>query len=103
MQKTSSTGRATVWPWRTLCIGAAMLLVTATSVSGSDAASEFSLEPPLAAAQPAQGDQQLSSMSLEDLMNIEVTSVSKTRQRISEAPAAVTVISPDDIARSGLN
>jgi iron complex outermembrane receptor protein len=44
----------------------------------------------------------LANLSLEDLMNLEVTSVSKTRQRIAEAPAAVTVITQEDIVHSGL-
>jgi iron complex outermembrane recepter protein len=39
--------------------------------------------------------------SLEDLMNIEVTSVSKKEQKTSQAAAAVFVISRDDIRRSG--
>src|ERR1041384_5390251 len=45
----------------------------------------------------------LTSMSLEDLMNIQVTSVSKTAQSVSEAPAAITVITQEDIRRSGLD
>ena len=45
----------------------------------------------------------LSKLNLEDLMNIEVTSVSKQKQRASEAPAAVTVITQDDIRRSHLD
>ena len=45
----------------------------------------------------------LTSLSLEDLMKIEITSVSKQRQVVAEAPAAVTAISQDDIRRSGLN
>jgi iron complex outermembrane receptor protein len=44
----------------------------------------------------------LTSLSLEDLMKIEITSVSKQRQVVAEAPAAVTAISQDDIRRSGL-
>src|SRR5581483_2536344 len=43
----------------------------------------------------------LTSTSLEDLMNLKVTSVSKKEQKISQAPAAVFVISSDDIRRSG--
>jgi iron complex outermembrane receptor protein len=50
--------------------------------------------------QPA-GD--FADLSLEDLMNVEVTSVSKKPQSIAGAPAAVTVISQDDIARSGFS
>ena len=43
----------------------------------------------------------LTQKSLEDLMNIEVTSVSKREQKISQAAAAVFVISREDIGHSG--
>lgn len=43
----------------------------------------------------------LSRMSLEELMNVEVTSVSKRSEKLSEAPAAITVITSEDIRRSG--
>jgi iron complex outermembrane recepter protein len=43
----------------------------------------------------------LTQKSLEDLMNIEVTSVSKKEQTTSQAAAAVFVISREDIRRSG--
>ena len=43
----------------------------------------------------------LTQKSLEDLMNIQVTSVSKKEQRTSQAAAAVFVISREDIRRSG--
>jgi iron complex outermembrane recepter protein len=52
------------------------------------------------AAQPSSPD--LTQSSLEDLLNIEVTSVSKKEQRLSAAAAAVYVITRDDIRRSGL-
>jgi iron complex outermembrane receptor protein len=42
------------------------------------------------------------SMPLEDLMNIEITSVSKKSQRLSDAAAAVFVITQEDIRRSGV-
>jgi iron complex outermembrane recepter protein len=41
-------------------------------------------------------------MSLEQLSNLRVTSVAKTPQALSEAPAAVYVITHDDIVRSGV-
>ncbi len=44
----------------------------------------------------------LTELSLEDLMNIEVTSVSKKSQRLADAPAAVFVITQEDIRRSGV-
>jgi len=40
-------------------------------------------------------------MTLEELMNIEITSVSRRPQRLSEAAAAVFVITQEDIRRSG--
>lgn len=40
-------------------------------------------------------------MSLEDLVNIEITSVSRSPERILDAPAAITVITNEDIRRSG--
>ena len=43
----------------------------------------------------------LAQTSLEDLMNIEVTSVSKKEQKLSQVGAAVFVITQEDIRRSG--
>ena len=54
-----------------------------------------------AAAQGKAGD--LAGDSLEDLMNIKVTSVSKNEQTLSRTAAAVFVITQDDIRRSGAN
>ncbi|UCF90632.1 MAG: TonB-dependent receptor plug domain-containing protein [Desulfobacterales bacterium] len=44
----------------------------------------------------------LTELSLEDLMDIEVTSVSKKTQKLSDAAAAVFVITQEDIRRSGV-
>jgi iron complex outermembrane receptor protein len=52
---------------------------------------------------PPLKSEDLLNLSLEDLMNVEITSVSKQKQKVSQAPAAVAVISQDDIRRSGLN
>ncbi len=49
----------------------------------------------------AQVIQDLSGLSLEDLMNIEITSVARRPQPLSEAAAAAYVITGDDIRRSG--
>ena len=43
----------------------------------------------------------LYQISLESLMNMEVTSVSKRQQKLSQAAAAIFVINQDDIRRSG--
>jgi iron complex outermembrane receptor protein len=45
--------------------------------------------------------QSLKQMSLDDLMNVEITSVSKKEEKLSEAPAAVYVLTQEDIHRSG--
>ena len=49
--------------------------------------------------QNSSGD--LASLSLEQLGNVEVTSVSKAPQEVMQTPAAVFVISQEDIRRSG--
>ena len=43
----------------------------------------------------------LSGLSIEELANIDISSVSKTDQPLSEAPAAIYVITHEDIIRSG--
>ena len=48
-------------------------------------------------------DADLSQVSLEDLMNIQVTSVSKKEQKLSRTGAAIFVITQEDIRRSGAN
>lgn len=49
--------------------------------------------------QPAPGE--LTELSLEQLMNIDVTSVSKKEERLFDAPAAIYVLTNEDIRRSG--
>ena len=48
---------------------------------------------------PIAGD--LKRLSIEDLMNLDVTSVAKEPQRLLQAAAAIQVITADDIRRSG--
>jgi outer membrane receptor protein involved in Fe transport len=43
----------------------------------------------------------LTSMDIEDLMNIKVTSVSRTEEKLSRTASAVFVIGPEDIRDSG--
>src|SRR3954463_7981715 len=45
---------------------------------------------------------QLSRMSLEELARVEVTSVSKSAQSLSSAPASIYVITHEEIRRSGV-
>jgi iron complex outermembrane recepter protein len=50
---------------------------------------------------PQQKSRDLTDESLENLMNIEVTSASKKEQKLSDVAAAIFVITADDIIRSG--
>ena len=50
---------------------------------------------------PQAPQKDLRTMSMEDLMNVEVTSVSKKEQKLSRVAAAIFVITQDDIRRSG--
>ena len=65
-------------------------MAVAFAIAGLPAASAF-----------AQSVEQLRDLSIEQLANIEISSVSKAAEPLSDAPAAIYVISHDDIARSG--
>lgn len=58
---------------------------------------------PLAPALAENSSSSLGQISLEDLMQVEVTSVSKKPQRLANVAAAVHVISAEDIRLSGAN
>lgn len=55
----------------------------------------------LHAAEPGPPGKNLGDLSLEELMNETVTSVSKKEQRLGDAAAAIAVLSNDDLRRSG--
>ena len=55
------------------------------------------------AASAADLQAELADLSIEELANIQITSVSKRPERLQDAPAAVFVISADDIRRSGFD
>jgi iron complex outermembrane receptor protein len=69
-------------------------MLTVVTLSGLSAAS--------AAAQRTVGPVDLSHTSIEDLMNIEITSASRKEQRVADVPAAISVLTQDDIRRSGM-
>jgi iron complex outermembrane recepter protein len=81
---------------------------TATTLASRDRLSGWRILILLALANPAVMGQtpqtpqkDLTRMSIEDLMNVEVTSASKKEQRLSEVAAAIFVITQEDIRRSG--
>ncbi len=74
--------------WR---IGLAVTLAVATSVAAADDLSSTNEVSPSS----------LKHLSLEALMNLDITSVSKRPEPYLQAPAAIQVITQDDIRRSG--
>jgi len=83
--KIPSTGQCF---WRVVMVALVLLMVGAVcSAVASDT------EPPL--------PDDLTQLSLEDLMDIEITSVAKKAQKLSEAAAAVFVVTQEDIRRTG--
>jgi len=53
------------------------------------------------AAADATADEGLWDLSIEQLMDLDITSVAKHSQKFSETPAALTVVTGEDIRRSG--
>jgi len=76
------------------------LFVLSLALLAGTAFGQSSQSPTQSSPQSA-GNRDLSQVPLEDLMNIEVTSVSKKEQKMSQVAAAIFVITQEDIARSG--
>jgi iron complex outermembrane receptor protein len=53
------------------------------------------------AAQAARADQELASLSLEQLSDVVITSVSRQEERLSNAAASIFIVTANDIMRSG--
>src|SRR6202167_4871328 len=69
-------------------------LVAAAAITGTARCEQL-------AAQPVSAVDELGGMSLEQLANVQVTSVSKSVEPLRSAAAAIYVITHDDIVRSG--
>ena len=59
----------------------------------------YFVNPAIAQVKPA--DSELLSLSIEELMNVKVTTVSRNPQKLTQVASAVFVITQDDIRRSG--
>src|SRR5665213_3390970 len=78
----------TVACWLCQGMAAVLLVCAASNASAQTNATEATPE-------------QLKKLSIEDLMNLDVTSVSKQPERFGDAPAAIEVVTGADIARAG--
>jgi iron complex outermembrane recepter protein len=58
--------------------------------------------PPIDAQEPYRAPSELKKLSVEELLDIDVTSVSKYPEKLSSAAAAVSVLTQEDITRSGV-
>jgi len=88
--RTHRSRHAGDWKQRTLSRGLAVLLAALLSLA------------PVSALAEAEAEDDLASLDIEDLFDLEVTSLSKKSQRLTEAAAAIYVVSGDDIRRSGM-
>jgi iron complex outermembrane receptor protein len=79
-------------------VGVTTCLIAAVSVAQAQNNPTASQSPPVTA---AQGAATLKKLSIKELMDIEVTSVSKRPEKLAETASAIQVITRDDIRRSG--
>ena len=77
--------RAAAWSRQFLATALAAMLIASTALANTS----------------AQDLPDVTNMSVEDLMQMQVTSVSKRAQSVADAPAAIFVISQEDIQNSG--
>lgn len=80
-----------------------MTCLTGNLISAGTRPFHISLAASLLCYSPISSAKSLTQFSLEELMSIEITSVAKKSQPLSEAASAITVITHEDIRRSGMN
>lgn len=73
--------------WKPLTLFGAIALATTTATANMDPAATSITE--------------LKKLSVEELLDLQITSVSRSREQLSEAPAAIAVVTNEDIRRSG--
>ena len=93
--------RATPRLWTPVLALAALLVPPAAAQSGAEPV-EARYEAYVEAASAAEsGDRDFAALSLEELMNLEVTVASRVQEGFLGAPASVYVITGDELRRSG--
>src|SRR5476651_603452 len=84
-------GLMRIAPFRFLCVLVWFL--------GAGQSSQGQVQSPVAPT--VQNGDDLSKLSVEDLMNVQVTSASRKEQKLSRVAAAIFVVTQEDIRRSG--
>jgi iron complex outermembrane receptor protein len=72
--------------WKPLTLFGAIALATTATANMDPAATSIT---------------ELKKLSVEELLDLQITSVSRSREQLSEAPAAIAVVTNEDIRRSG--
>jgi len=78
-----------------------ILVLGLTLIWGVNIIAQETIETPQSEISVQQPEKKLEEMSLEELLNMEVTTVTKKAQRISEAPGIISVITAEDIENMG--
>jgi iron complex outermembrane receptor protein len=85
-----------------VCLAALSGIPTTVRADSPDTTQALPTQPSSPATAPVDANlAALKNLSLEELMNVPVTSVSKRESTVGQSPAAIFVISQDDIHRSG--
>jgi iron complex outermembrane receptor protein len=84
-----------------ICLAVLSSISNAVLADTSEAAQTLPSQPSTPTAPSDESLAALKSLSLQELMNVPVTSVSKRESTVGQSPAAIFVISQDDIHRSG--
>jgi iron complex outermembrane receptor protein len=89
-----------------LSLAMSLVPLLCSPVAGQTPVSAVEAPAPLAAPSPSteEGRKDYAQISLEELLNKDITvAATKTRLDVAKAPVSVTVLTPDDIRRSGAN
>ncbi|MFT3728886.1 MAG: TonB-dependent receptor [Terricaulis sp.] len=89
-----------LWLSGSALIFAGLALAAAPAMAQTDPSTAPQNEIQVAAADTSNGG--LGDLSIEELVNVPVTSVSRSAQPVGEAPAAIYVITSDDMTRAGV-
>lgn len=103
LRQRTQMGRSVRWSLLPFCLAVSGALPAQEMPSGQLPAASASSAPinPSTASTDSANPEAFKKMSMQELMNQEVTSVSKEPEPLGQAPAAIQIITNDEIRRSG--